>query len=105
MTSIEIFADLDFLEKSILVGRLDFERIKGEATYLFEFDKDFLKMFPGTVLSRDLGLFEGKQACSGQIFSFLGDALPDRWGRALIDKRERRRRHIYCETSVRKGYI
>ena len=89
MISIEIFADLDFLQKSILVGRLDYERIKGEATYLFEFDKDFLRMFPGTVLSRDLGLYEGKQTCSGQIFSFLGDALPDRWGRALIDKRER----------------
>ena len=60
MISIEIFADLDFLEKSILVGRLEYERIKGDATYLFEFDKNFLRTFPGTVLSRDLGIFEGK---------------------------------------------
>lgn len=89
MTSIDIFAEFDFLPKEIIVGRLDYERIKGEATYLFEYSKDFLRSFPGTILSRDIGLYEGKQACSGQIFSFLGDVLPDRWGKALIDKRER----------------
>jgi len=89
MTSIDIFADLCFLGDSIRIGRLDYERVKGEATFLFEYDNDFLRNFPGTVLSRDLGLYEGKQSCSGHIFSFLGDVLPDRWGRALIDKRER----------------
>ena len=73
MTSIDIFAEFDFLPKEIIVGRLDYERIKGEATYLFEYSKDFLRSFPGTILSRDIGLYEGKQACSGQIFSFLGD--------------------------------
>lgn len=89
MTSIDIIAEFDFLPKGITIGRLDYERVKGDATFLFEYDMEFLHTFPGTVLSRDLGLYEGKQATSGQIFSFLGDALPDRWGRALIDKRER----------------
>lgn len=89
MTSIDIIAEFDFLPKGITIGRLDYERVKGDATFLFEYDMEFLHTFPGTVLSRDLGLYEGKQGTSGQIFSFLGDVLPDRWGRALIDKRER----------------
>ncbi|MCQ2174549.1 MAG: type II toxin-antitoxin system HipA family toxin [Bacteroidales bacterium] len=89
MISIDIIAEFDFLENPVRVGKLDYERVKGNPIYLFSYDKDFLSAFPGIILSRDLGQFEGVQSCSGRIFSFLGDVLPDRWGRALIDKRER----------------
>lgn len=88
MISIEIFAAFDFLDKETRVGQLIHDRQKGESTYIFEYDKSFLSRFPGTKISNELGLYQGKQAKSGNIFAFLGDALPDRWGRALIDKRE-----------------
>lgn len=34
MISIDIIAEFDFLPGETIVGRLDYERVKGEATYL-----------------------------------------------------------------------
>ena len=89
MYSIEILAAFDFLPQEITIGTLEYERLKGSASYRFSYNQAFLSRFPGTKLSADLGSFLGTQAASGNLFSFLGDALPDRWGRALIDKKER----------------
>ena len=88
MYSIEILASFDFLPQEITIGTLEYERIKGSASYRFSYDKAFLNAFPHVNLSADFGRFLGMQAATGSLFSFLGDALPDRWGRALIDKKE-----------------
>ena len=88
MYLIEILAAFDFLPREITIGTLEYERIKGNASYRFSYDKAFLNAFPKVKLSADLGSFLGVQAATGSLFSFLGDALPDRWGRALIDKKE-----------------
>ena len=89
MYSIEILAAFDFLPQELLIGTLEYERLKGNASYRFSFNQAFLLRFPGLTLSADLGKFLGMQAASGNLFSFLGDALPDRWGKALVDKKER----------------
>ena len=89
MYSIEVMGAFDFLTDEVLIGTLEYERVKGNPSYRFAFSKDFLSQFPHISLSADLGKFLGLQATSGNLFSFLGDALPDRWGRALIDKKER----------------
>lgn len=89
MYSIEIYAAFDFLEIETKVGTLEYERTKGSPSFRFYYDELFLSAFPGVKLSADIGLFPGIQSASGNIFSCLGDTLPDRWGRALIDKRER----------------
>ena len=89
MYSIEIFGAFDFLPKEVLIGTLEYERVKGNLSYRFQYDGSFLENFSAISLSADLGKFLGLQAGNGGIFSFLSDALPDRWGRALIDKRER----------------
>lgn len=89
MYSIEVYAAFDFLPEEVMVGTLEYERIKGNASYRFSYSEDFLKRFPGISLSADLGHFPGIQAAANRIFSCFGDTLPDRWGRALIDKRER----------------
>lgn len=89
MYSIEIRGAFDFLEAEVKIGTLEYERLRGNASFCFAYEKYFLKRFPHFSLSADLGSFLGLQASSGRIFSFLGDTLPDRWGRALIDKRER----------------
>lgn len=88
MYSIEILAAFDFLGEETKVGTLEYERVKGGASYRFSYEKAFLSAFPKVNLSADLGRYLGVQAASDHLFSFLGDALPDRWGRALIDKKE-----------------
>ena len=89
MYLIEVYGAFHFLKEEVLVGVLEYERIKGGASYRFSFNEQFLKRFSGFTISADLGRFLGLQAASRQIFSCFGDALPDRWGKALIDKRER----------------
>lgn len=87
--SVDIIAAFDFLPEELTIGTLEYERLKGNASYRFSFNPVFLSRFQSGRLSADLGPFLGVQATSGNIFSFLGDALPDRWGKALIDKKER----------------
>ena len=89
MYSIEILAAFDFLPQEMVIGTLDYERLKGDASFRFSFNQEFLLRFPGLTISADLGKYLGMQAASGNLFSFLGDALPDRWGKALVDKKER----------------
>lgn len=96
--SIDVLGAFDFLQEEILIGTLEYERVRGNASYRFAFDKAFLSFFGGKTLSADLGPFEGIQSAHDRIFSFIGDMLPDRWGRALINKRER-------IEAVRKGSI
>jgi len=90
MISIDILGAFDFLDTETKLGTLHYERVKGDATYIFEYEPSFLRILPGTVLSREIGLFMGKQSTRGSIFAFLSDTCPDRWGKALIDKREAR---------------
>mgnify|MGYP002620246928 CR=1 FL=1 len=94
MYSIEILGAFDFLPREITIGTLEYERIKGNASYRFSYDRAFLNAFPKVNLSADLGKFLGVQAAANGLFSFLGDTLPDRWGRALIDKKE----HLEAKT-------
>lgn len=89
MYSIEVLGAFDFLAEEVKIGVLEYERIKGNASYRFVYENDFLLNFPKIKLSADIGLFQGIQSSVGPFFSCFGDALPDRWGRALIDKRER----------------
>lgn len=89
MYSIEIIAAFDFLPEEISIGTLEYERVKGNPSFRFQYNKRFLELLPNVSLSADLGKFLGLQTSDSGIFRFLGDALPDRWGRALIDKRER----------------
>lgn len=88
MYSVDIIGDFDFLSRGVKIGELQYERIKGTSSYRFLYDEHFLNTFPWMRISADLGNYPGIQSAQRDIFSFLGDALPDRWGRALIDKRE-----------------
>lgn len=72
-----------------LVGTLGCDTIRGNAAYQWEFDAQWLQEHRQTLISGDLQNAGGPQYCSGRLFGFLQDAMPDRWGRRLIDKRER----------------
>lgn len=71
------------------VGTLGYDMIRGNAAYQWEFDAQWLRVHRQIKLSGDLQNAGGPQYGSGRLFGFLQDAMPDRWGRRLIDKRER----------------
>lgn len=75
-------------EPYTLIGQLEYERLRGNAVYHFSFHPSWLQSHPSWALSGDLTPFLGQQHKSGQLFGCFQDALPDRWGRRLIDKRE-----------------
>lgn len=84
----------------ILMGSLYVNVIKGGETYSFEYDKDWLKK-TGLALTLDPEImpYSGRQYPTGKnIFGLFADASPDRWGRVLMNKRER----ILAEKECRK---
>ena len=88
METMYVYAGFDFLKTEQLIGRLNYERIRGAESYGFEFDNEWLKKFGGTILGEDLRNFPGLQYSQDRIFGCFADALPDRWGKTLLDRRE-----------------
>lgn len=96
-----IFVYDDFSsETPILMGTLYVNIIKGGESYSFEYDKDWLKKTAVQfTLDPELMPYSGRQYPSGKnIFGLFADASPDRWGRVLMNKRER----ILAEKEGRK---
>ena len=89
MERLQVYADFDWLNNPVLVGTLSHEMLRGTPSYGFSFDTEWLRTYRSTLLSGDLMNFSGNQYKSGEIFGCFGDAMPDRWGKRLIDKRER----------------
>lgn len=78
-------------EEPTLMGRLYVNVIRGGETYSFDYDKAWLKQI-GLTLSLDPELlpYVGRQYPKGKgIFGLFADLSPDRWGRMLMNKRER----------------
>lgn len=96
-----IFVYDDFsTNQPILMGKLYVNIIKGGETYSFEYDTDWLKRTRlSLTLDPDLMPYSGRQypTCKN-IFGLFADASPDRWGRILMNKRER----ILAEKEGRK---
>ena len=89
MEKLQVYAAFDWLDAPALVGTLSFEMLRGTASYGFSFDASWLKSHRSFTLSGDLMNYTGNQYKTGDIFGCLSDAMPDRWGKKLIDKRER----------------
>ena len=96
-----IFVYDDFsTEQPVLMGSLYVNVIKGGESYSFEYDKDWLRKTCLTLtLDPELMPYSGRQYPTGKnIFGLFADASPDRWGRVLMNKRER----ILAEKEGRK---
>ena len=89
MEQVRVVASFDWLEKEEEIGVLNYENLRGSDVFSFEFSKEWLQKHPDILLGRDLQPFTGIQyAPTGSgIFGCFADALPDRWGRKLIDLR------------------
>ncbi len=90
MQKLFVYADFDWLDKPRLIGELSYDSVRGNETYGFSFDTEWLTKHGDIFLSDDLQNYTGIQyARPGRdIFACFSDALPDRWGRTLLNRRE-----------------
>lgn len=90
MERLLVFADFDWLDKPELVGELCYEKLRGSDSYAFLYDEHWLKGHAEVKLSEDINNYPGMQYTQpGQdVFGCFSDALPDRWGRTMLKRRE-----------------
>ena len=96
-----IFVYDSFSEESpILLGRLYVSALRGGETYSFEYEKEWLKKTGlSLLLDPHVMSVSGRQFSDDRrLFGFLADSAPDRWGRTLMNRRER----ILAEKEGRK---
>ena len=87
---IYVYDDFSYNEP-VLLGRLYVGAIKQGEKYSFEYDKEWLTNNEMSIsLDSEIQPFVGRQFPNGKsIFGLFADAAPDRWGRVLMNKRER----------------
>ena len=90
MKRLYVFANFDWLKEPRLIGELSYESLRGSDSYGFCYNDEWLKDYGGLFLSDDLNNYPGQQYTTPgkDIFGCFSDALPDRWGRTLINRRE-----------------
>ena len=90
MRKLLVYADLHWLHTPALVGELSYESLRGADSYGFSFAPTWLQTQRDLFLSADLNNYTGMQytAADRDIFGCFSDALPDRWGRTLFNRRE-----------------
>ena len=96
-----IFVYDDFsMQNPTLMGILYVNSLKGEESYSFEYDREWLKKTSLKItLDPAFMPYSGRQYPFGKtIFGLFSDSSPDRWGRVLMNKRER----ILAEKEGRK---
>lgn len=73
------------------IGSCRIEKARGKETIAFMYDSEWLICHPDIFLDPDLYQTAGFQypPQGKSCFGFLSDTAPDRWGRKLMDKRER----------------
>lgn len=76
-----------------LMGTLDAMTLRGKEVFSFQFDEHWLQDKLARSFDPDLQLFSGRQYVpEGKAnFGLFLDSTPDRWGKLLLDKRERLR--------------
>ena len=90
MKKLYVYADFDWLKGVELVGELGYESLRGSDSYSFKFADSWIKKYNAITLSEDLNNYPGIQytQLNKDIFGCFADALPDRWGRTLLLRRE-----------------
>ena len=90
MKTLYVYADFDWLDEPMLVGELGYESLRGSDSYSFKYDNDWLRQYGSLYLSADINNYPGQQytQLDRDIFGCFNDALPDSWGRLLLNRRE-----------------
>lgn len=90
MRRLLVFADFDWLGAPAMVGELCYETLRGADSYGFRFADEWLAHHGDLFFGDDLNSYPGMQYTKPgrDIFGCFSDALPDRWGRTLLKRRE-----------------
>ncbi len=90
MEKLYVYADFDWLDGPELIGELGYESLRGSDSYSFVYDTAWLQRYGQIQLSADIYNYPGQQYTQNgrDIFGCFSDALPDRWGRTLLYRRE-----------------
>ena len=90
MKKLYVYADFDWLKEVELIGELGYESLRGSDSYSFKFADSWIKKYNAISLSEDLNNYPGIQYTqpNKDVFGCFADALPDRWGRTLLLRRE-----------------
>src|ERR1700721_2263701 len=89
----EILVYIDLLDTPHLVGRLWARTRKQRESATFEYDKTWLARSDHFSLEPALAIGPGpfQTPADKPLFGAIGDSAPDRWGRVLMRRSERRR--------------
>jgi len=72
------------------LGILYVSNVRGTETFSFEYNEEYLKNPVSCSIDPDLELFQSRQfTYQKPNFGIFSDSAPDRWGRTLMDRRER----------------
>lgn len=90
MKTLYVYADFDWLKDTEFVGELGYESSRGADSYSFQFSDEWLTRHGDLFLGDDINNYPGRQFTQPgrDIFGCFSDALPDRWGRTLLLRRE-----------------
>jgi serine/threonine-protein kinase HipA len=90
MKKLYVYADFDWFNDIELIGELGYESLRGSDSYSFKFADSWIEKHNSIQLSSDLNNYPGIQYTqpNKDIFGCFADALPDRWGRTLLLRRE-----------------
>lgn len=93
MSDRQLFVYVDLQGEPLFVGCLWSRVRKGRESATFEYDDAWLKHPQRFALEPALALGRGPQHTQAGrlIFGAIGDSAPDRWGRVLIQREERRK--------------
>lgn len=88
--TIYVYDDFSF-DAPMLLGKLYVGVIRGGESFSFEYDLEWIKRTASSInIDPELPAYVGRQYPGGKnIFGLFADASPDRWGRVLMNKRER----------------
>jgi serine/threonine-protein kinase HipA len=99
MIESETLVYVELSDKPYLVGRLWTRTRKEKDSATFEYDKDWLSNPLRFSLEPALTLGPGPFHSDRALFGAIGDSAPDRWGRVLMRRAERRRAEIEGKTA------
>jgi serine/threonine-protein kinase HipA len=93
MTDKRLLVYVDLENEPHLVGRMWARSTRGRESATFEYDRAWLSDPRRFALEPALVLSHGPQhtAAGRRLFGAFGDSAPDRWGRLLIQREERRK--------------
>lgn len=88
--NILVYADWEQIGTPTLMGNLTVSSVRGKESFSFEYAVNWIQLGFSQIIDPDLQLFAGTffPKNNKQNFGVFLDSCPDRWGRALMQRRE-----------------